>query len=240
MQDTRAADGKASLLTFAAARLTAAGAPLLSEELPHVAGPRLRVSLREVEEAVAGEEARAEEARAALAAAADAGDSALLAALGDTPAEVGRQLVAVRARLAAVRSSFAALASYYGESPVALSSEQELWAGVQAFVLAFTAAQQAALRRAADEEEERQRKQRGATRPSRGSVKGSGPGPAAPPAAGSPGKAAAGQEDSTVQKLQFGSPERGMGDADATVTLASRPVGRIPAEAPTRPLFLSS
>ena len=225
MQDTRAADGKVSLLSFAAARLAAAGAPLLSEELPHVAGPRLRVSLREVEEAVAGEDARAEEARVALAAAADAGDSALPAALGDALAEVGRRLVAVRQRLAAVRSDFGALASYYGESSAALSSEQELWAGLQAFVLAFSAAQQAALRRAAEEEEERQRKQRGAAPPSRSAAKGTTPALAAPPAAGSPGKVAADQEESTVRRLEFGSPERGGGDADAIVTLVSHPGG---------------
>ncbi|GAB4818742.1 hypothetical protein N2152v2_005788 [Parachlorella kessleri] len=59
LQDTRSLDGKTTLLAWLAAGLCASAppAPLLTEELPHVASPKLRVSLAEVAEVLSSVEA---------------------------------------------------------------------------------------------------------------------------------------------------------------------------------------
>lgn len=162
------------------AQLSPAGKPpppLLSEQLPHVASPRLRVSLSEVAEVLASVEAAGAAVEAELRLCGPPVSVQLSAAQGDGEVQLGlqldaysevmgaaladvrRQLAEAREQLGAVRENFAALASFFGESAAALGTEQELWGDVQHFVGQFSAAQRALQQ--ARQLEERAEQQRG-------------------------------------------------------------------------------
>eukprot|EP00887_Chlorella_sp_A99_P000103 scaffold16.g103.t1 len=163
--------------------------PLLSAELPAVVDPCLRVSLAEGAEALAAVGAALAQVRRELAASPAAGPlvRAALAparapcgagggaegvrlrlevdayrdAVETAVGEVSSGLAAAEGELAAARAGFAALAAWYGDNASALSSEQEWWRDVAAFVEAFSAAQTAVVRDQVAEQEHARRTARG-------------------------------------------------------------------------------
>ncbi|KAL6780900.1 hypothetical protein ACKKBG_A08930 [Auxenochlorella protothecoides x Auxenochlorella symbiontica] len=144
----------------------AAPPTLLAARLPALASPRLRVPLADVAEQL-GEldrqlaAARVEVERARCgAAAADSGahkgavapnpDAVFLQAVEARVTELSAATAAALAQLEAVRGVVAAAAAFFGENAAAVAaSEQELWADLQAFIAAYTAAEKACHARAA-------------------------------------------------------------------------------------------
>jgi hypothetical protein len=149
--------------------------PLLAEQVPHVASPRLRVTVDEVAACLASlndklAAVKAELERSSSEAAANGGTDGSSgggggsgggsgAALQAVAADLDRQLAGAEQLLQECREGFAATAAYFGESAAALSSEQELWGEVQRFVDAFSTAQRALVQQQ-EEEAARQRRQR--------------------------------------------------------------------------------
>lgn len=143
---------------------------MLAAEAPHVASPRLRVTVDEAAGSLAALEAGLVAVKAELqrgsggndsgsnssSASGCGGSDALLAMATD----LERQLADARALLQRCRDGFASLAAYYGESAAALPSEQELWLPLQAFVDRFSATQRAV---AAEQKEEADRLRRQAS-----------------------------------------------------------------------------
>lgn len=187
LADTRSTDGKESLLSWIARQLAAASppAPVLAEEAPAVASPRLRVAVDEAAGALEALAAGLAAVAAELERTADGGSdgdgggsssaaAGASASLHAVAAELEAQLAAAQALLQRCREGFSQLAAFYGESAAALPSEQEFWLQVQAFVERFSAAQRAVAAERKAEEERLRRQASGSApgstprRPSRG------------------------------------------------------------------------
>ncbi|PRW57389.1 formin 20 isoform X2 [Chlorella sorokiniana] len=261
LADTRSTDGKESLLSWIARQLASASPPLpvLAEEAPAVVSQRLRIAVDEAAgaleavssglTAVAAELQRSSggsdsrpssaggDASRAAGAAGDAAGSAS-SALHRVADELQAQLAAARELLQRCREGFAQMAAYYGESAAALSSEQELWLQLQAFVDRFSAAQRvvAAERKA---EEERLRRQ------AAGGLPGSTPRRPSQGALGTPGQegGASSQQPgptngSTAATAGGTSPTDAQ--QQATAGALASPVSEPPARAPSRQLTFPS
>lgn len=263
LADTRATDGKESLLSWIARQLASASPPLpvLAEEVPAVASPRLRIAVDEAAGALealsagltavaaelqrnsGGNDSRPASASgdasnsAGAAGAAGDGAGSASSALHRVATDLESRLAAAKALLQRCREGFAQLAAYYGESAAALSSEQELWLQIQPFVDRFSAAQRAV---AAERKAEEERLRRQAN---------SGPPGSAPPRVSKglfPSPAWEGRDASQPPAPTNGSAPAagGANQADAqqqpsAASLAS-PVSEPPARAPSRQLTFSS
>lgn len=252
LADTRSTDGKESLLSWIARQLASASPPLpvLAEEAPALASARLRVA---VDEAAGALEAlssgltavAAELQRSGGNSTAGGGDTSgngstaasttatATSGLHKVAAELEVQLATAKALLQRCREGFAQLAAYYGESAAALSSEQELWLQLQAFVERFSAAQRAvAAERKA--EEERLRRQSGGSTPRRPSQ---GPLP-------SPGRDGGGSQQqpgsSNGSVAAAGDASKVDAQRQAAATTAASPVSEPPDRPPSRQLTFPS
>jgi hypothetical protein len=141
-------DGKDTLLSWVARQLVNSEppSPLLSSEMPHVASPRLRVTLDEAGSGLAAVEAglaavRAELDRSSAEGGPADGRGVSSSTLGAVADRVERRVEAAKELLERCRAGFAALAAYYGETASAMAGEQDLWQPVQAFVRSFSAVQ---------------------------------------------------------------------------------------------------
>lgn len=157
-------------------------------------------------------------------------------ALHSVTGELEAQLAAAKALLQRCREGFAQMAAYYGESAAALSSEQEMWLQLQAFVERFSGMQRAvAAERKA--EEERQRRQAsglsGSTprRPSQGPLR-------------SPGREGGDSSQRPGPTNGSAAVAGGSGSADVqqkgTAGAMESPVSEPPARAPSRQLNFPS